>query len=55
MPDHFHMEIDFTKHTMAAGKRWYPGATLRDDKFVCFDTDDWFEVLRFCRFVLSDG
>jgi D-amino peptidase len=55
MPEHFHMEIDFTKHTMAAGKRWYPGATLKDDKFVCFDTDDWFEMLRFCRFVLSDG
>jgi len=55
MPDHFHMEIDFVKHTMAAGKQWYPGATLKDDKYVCFDTDDWYEMLRFCRFVLSDG
>ncbi len=55
MPDHFHMEIDFIKHTMAYGKSSYPGATLKDDKFVCFDSDDWYEVLRFCRFVLSDA
>jgi len=55
MPDHFHMEIDFVQHTMAAGKQSYPGATLKDDKYVCFDTDDWYEMLRFCRFVLSDG
>ena len=27
---------------------------LKDGKFVCFDSDDWYEVLRFCHFVLSD-
>ena len=55
MPDHFHMEIDFFKHHMAYSKSFYPGAVLKDDKYVCFDTDDWYEMLRFCHFVLSDG
>lgn len=55
MPDHFHMEIDFRNHHLAYSKSFYPGAVLKDDKFVCFDSDDWFEVLRFCHFVLSDA
>ena len=55
MPAHFHMEIEFVKHAMAAGKCSYPGASLTNDKVVCFDTDDWYELLRFCRFVLSDA
>ena len=55
MPDHFHMEIDFVKHSMAYSKSFYPGATLKDGKYVCYDTDDWYEMLRFCHFVLSDG
>jgi D-amino peptidase len=55
MPEHFHMEIDFFKHHMAYSKSFYPGASLKDDKYVCFDSDDWYEMLRFCHFVLSDG
>ncbi len=55
MPEHFHMEIDFFKHHVAYSKSFYPGAALKDGKFVCFDTDDWYEMLRFCHFVLSDG
>ncbi len=55
MPEHFHMEIEFVKHHMAYSKSFYPGAALKDDKIVCFDTDDWYEMLRFCHFVLSDG
>lgn len=55
MPDHFHMEIDFVKHHMAFSKCFYPGAALKDDKVVCFDSDDWYEILRFCHFVLSDA
>ena len=55
LPGHFHMEIDFVHHQMAYSKSFYPGAALKDDKFVCFDSDDWYEVLRFCHFVLSDG
>ena len=55
MPAHFRMEIDFFKHHTAYSKSFYPGATLERDKFVCFETDDWYEMLRFCHFVLSDG
>lgn len=55
MPEHFHMEIDFVKHHVAYAKHFYPGAYLKEDKVVCFDTDDWYEILRFCHFVLSDG
>jgi len=55
MPEHFHIEIDFIKHHIAYSKSFYPGAALRDEKIVCFDSDDWYEILRFCHFVLSDG
>lgn len=55
MPEHFQMEIEFVKHHVAYAKHFYPGATLKDDKIVCFESDDWYEMLRFCHFVLSDG
>ena len=55
MPEQFHMEIDFVKHHVAYSKHFYPGAYLKDDKIVCFDSKDWYEVLRFCHFVLSDA
>lgn len=55
MPEHFRMEIEFTKHQMAYSKHFYPGATLKNDKIVCFEADSWYEILRFCHFVLSDG
>lgn len=55
MPDHFHMEIDFIKHHVAYSKSFYPGAVLKEDKIVCFDSNDWYEVLRFCHFVLSNA
>lgn len=54
LPEHFHMEVEFIKHQMAYSKSFYPNATLKDGKFVCFDSDDWYEMLRFCHFVLSD-
>lgn len=55
MPEHFHMEIDFVKHHVAYSKSFYPGAVLKDSKIVCFDSDDWYEILRFCHFVLSNA
>ena len=55
MPDNFHMEIDFIKHHVAYSKSFYPGAVLKEDKIVCFDSNDWYEVLRFCHFVLSNA
>ena len=55
MPESFHMEIEFVKHHVAYSKHFYPGAYLKEDKTVCFDSNDWYEMLRFCHFVLSDG
>lgn len=54
MPDHFDMTIRFRKHQRAYDRSFYPGARLEDEKNVRFASDDWFEMLRFCHFVLSD-
>ena len=55
MPESFHMEIEFVKHHVAYSKHFYPGAYLKEDKTVCFDSSDWYEMLRFCHFVLSNA
>lgn len=54
MPDHFDMTVRFREHTKAYSKSFYPGARLEDEKNVRFAADDWFEMLRFSHFVLSD-
>ena len=40
---------------VAYARSFYPGASLKDDKTVCYEAGDWYEMLRFCHFVLSDG
>jgi D-amino peptidase len=55
MPDHFHMEIEFVSHAVAYSKHFYPGAVLKSERTVCFDHDNWYEMLRFCHFVLSNA
>ena len=54
MPDHFDAVIRFREHKVAYSKHFYPGAALEDEKNVCFSSDDWYEMLRFFHFVLSD-
>lgn len=54
LPDFFEMTVRFKEHTTAYSKSFYPGANLEDEKNVCFASDDWFEMLRFSHFVLSD-
>lgn len=54
MPDHFDTVIRFREHKLAYSKSFYPGAWLEDGKNVCFKTDDWYEMIRFYHFVLSD-
>ena len=54
MPDRFESEIRFREHKAAYSKSFYPGASLKEGKTVCFSTDDWYEMLRFYHFVLSD-
>lgn len=55
IPENFHMEVEFIQHQRAYRNQFYPGAWLKDSKTVCYDHDDWYEMLRFCHFVLSDG
>ncbi len=54
MPDFFEMTVRFKEHKVAYSKSFYPGAVLEDEKNVFYSSDDWFEILRFCHFVLSD-
>ncbi|MCI2105861.1 MAG: M55 family metallopeptidase [Intestinimonas sp.] len=54
LPDHFDAVVRFREHPLAYSKSFYPGATLEDSKNVCFSSNDWFEMLRFYHFVLSD-
>lgn len=55
MPDHFDSQVWFREHKLAYAKGFYPGARLEEDKCVSFSTDDWYDMLRFYHFVLSDG
>ena len=55
MPDRFDMVVRFREHRRAWSKSFYPGARLEDEKNVRFASDDWFEMLRFSHFVLSDA
>ena len=55
LPAYFETVVRFKEHTTAYSKSFYPGAALEDGKSVCFESDDWFEVLRFYHFVLSDA
>jgi len=55
MPKHFESTVRFREHKAALSKSFYPGATFADGKEVSFVTDDWYEMLRFYHFVLSDA
>lgn len=54
LPGHFDSVIRFREHKTAYSKSFYPGAKLEDSKNVRFSSDDWYEMLRFYHFVLSD-
>lgn len=54
LPERFETVVRFAKHAMAYSKSFYPGAYLEDGKNVCFAHEDWYEMLRFYHFVLSD-
>ena len=55
LPEQFDTVIRFREHKLAYSKSFYPGATLEEDKSVRFVSNDWYEVLRFYHFVLSDA
>ena len=53
LPEHFEVTIRFREHKRAYDRHFYPGATLEDEKNVCFASGDWYEMLRFFHFVPS--
>lgn len=51
-PDHFKVEIEYKRPPEAYRRSFYPGATLRNERVISFETSDWFDVLRLFTFVL---
>ncbi len=52
LPDHFKVQIRFSKGLLAYQASFYPGAELEDDLTVLFETDNYFEVLRMMLFTV---
>jgi D-amino peptidase len=50
LPDHFKVEIVYKEHTNAHLLSFYPGAKLVGPNAVQFESQDYFEVLRFFLF-----
>jgi D-amino peptidase len=50
LPAHFAVEVGFVAHRLARKCSFYPGARQVDPHTVAFETDDYFEVLRFKLF-----
>lgn len=50
MPNRFRLEISYIKHTAAFRNSFYPGAAQIGPNTVAFETDDWYEALRFMHF-----
>ena len=54
LPDSFEMVVSFKEHRQAYSRSFYPGARLLAPTQVAFSSGDWYEMLRFSHFVLSD-
>jgi len=50
LPSHFSVETRYIKHTQAYKTSFYPNAQLLDPYTVLFESDDYFDVLRFMLF-----
>lgn len=51
-PAHFRVEIEYKQAPLAYRRSFYPGATLNNERFITFETSDWFDVLCLFGFVL---
>jgi D-amino peptidase len=52
LPKHFSAEIIYKNHFDAYRYSFFPGAALKEPFVVHFETDDYFEVLRFLIFAI---
>ena len=54
MPEHFSVEICYKKHQSALRACQYPGVRAVDDVTAAFDADDYADVLRTFKWILSE-
>jgi len=52
LPDNFAVEITYKEHAMARKASFFPGAELKQPHSIGFESDDYFDILRFFSFVL---
>lgn len=51
LPEHFAVEICYKSHTKAYGASYFPGARLKDESTILFESSNYFDVLRLFSFV----
>lgn len=52
LPPHFSVKVRYKQHQDAYHNAFYPGAQQLDEKTIAYQTDDYYEVMRFFSFVL---
>jgi D-amino peptidase len=52
LPEHFVMTVEYNDWNTAHKYSFYPGAVSVDAKTVRFESDDYYEVMRFMHFCL---
>lgn len=52
LPDKFSIAVHYSNHAKAFKASFYPGASLRDACMVSFESNDYFEIMRFFLFTL---
>ena len=52
LPDHFNIQISYVEWTTAQKYAYYPNARRIDNKTIAFETDDYYEAMRFMHFCL---
>ena len=54
LPEHFVVEICYKLHQRAHSCSYYPGVTQIDERTVRFECDDYMDVLKYFKFILSE-
>jgi D-amino peptidase len=52
LPEHFRLEIRYRHHQKAYLYGFYPGAKMKDDHTIVYETDDYFDILRLVLFAV---
>lgn len=50
LPEHFRLEYRYRQHARAYRASFYPGANKLDDHTILFESDNYFEILRYMLF-----